>query len=157
MEFDRIIQVLCDGSVDFVVIGGVSALLHGSAAFTFDVDICYSRAAPNLRRIVAALAPHHPKPRGFPGGLPFIWDFAMLRNSTVLTLQTDLGELDLLAEVSGVGSWDDVKDQSVTMDAFERTISVLSLRGLIRAKRAAGRAKDLDALPELESLLEASE
>ena len=76
MEFDRAVQVLIDGEVEFVVIGGVSAILHGSSMVTFDVDICYFRAALNLRRPVAALAPFHPKPRGFPAGLPFTWDQA---------------------------------------------------------------------------------
>jgi hypothetical protein len=124
---------------------------------TFDVDICYSRAASNLRRLVAALAPFHPRPRGFPDALPFIWDATMLCNATVLTLLTDLGEIDLLAEVAGVGTWDDVKARSILVEAFDRTISILDLRSLIQAKRAAGRVKDLAVLPELEGLLEASE
>jgi hypothetical protein len=109
MEFDRAIQILIDAEVQFVVVGGVSAILHGSSMITFDVDICYSRATSNLRRVVAALTPFHPRPRGFPEALPFIWDEAMLRNTTVLTLLTDLGELDLLAEVAGLGGWDEVK------------------------------------------------
>lgn len=82
----------------FVVIGGVCSILHGGSMLTFDVfDICYSKATSNLRHLVAALAPFHPRPRGFPEGLPFVWDDATLRNATVLTLQTDLGEIDLLA------------------------------------------------------------
>ena len=111
----------------------------------------------NLKRLVTALAPFHPRPRGFPDELPFIWDETTLRNATVLTLQTDLGEIDLLAEVAGLGSWDEVKAGSILVEAFERTISILDLPSLIRAKRAAGRQKDLAALPELESLLEATE
>jgi hypothetical protein len=157
MRFETAVHALCDAGVEFVVIGGLSATLHGSASVTLDLDVCYSRATPNLRRIVEALAPFHPRPRGFPEALPFIWDEAMLRNTTVLTLLTDLGEIDLLAEVAGLGSWDDVKARSIEMEAFDRTISILDLPSLIQAKRAAGREKDLAALPELESLLEASE
>jgi hypothetical protein len=157
MQFETAVHALCDAEVDFVVIGGLSANLHGSAQVTLDLDVCYSRANANLKRIVAALAPFHPRPRGFPETLPFIWDDATLRNATVLTLLTDLGEIDLLAEVAGLGSWDDVKAGSVEVEAFERTISILDLPSLILAKRATGRAKDLAALPELESLLEALE
>lgn len=157
MEFERVIQILVDAEVEFVVIGGVCAALHGSALLTFDVDICYSRAGLNLKRIVAALAPFHPGPRGFPEALPFVWDETTLRNTTVLTLQTDLGEIDLLAEVAGLGGWDQVKSRSIPVEAFDRTISVLDLPSLIKSKRAAGRQKDLAALPELESLLEATE
>jgi len=157
MQFETAIRALCDAEAEFIVIGGLSANLHGSAQVTLDLDVCYSRANANLKRIVAALAPFHPRPRGFPEALPFIWDDATLRNATVLTLLTDLGEIDLLAEVAGLGSWDEVKAGSVNVEAFDRTISILDLPSLIKAKRAAGRQKDLAVLPELESLLEASE
>jgi hypothetical protein len=157
MQFERAIQALCDGGVDFVVIGGVAATLHGGATVTYDLDISYSRAPANLVRLAAALAPFHPRPREFPAGLPFLWEPATLRNTSVLTLQTDIGEIDLMAEVTGLGTFSEVKAQSVNVQAFEREITTLDLPGLIRAKRAAGRPKDLAALAELESLLEAGE
>jgi hypothetical protein len=157
MQFEKAVHALCDAEVEFVVIGGLSAILHGSALVTFDLDISYSRSTANLKRLVAALLPFHPRPQGFPAGLPFVWDATTLRNTTVLTLQTDLGEIDLLAEVAGLGTWEGVKAGSIVVEAFDRSISILDLRSLIRAKQAAGREKDLAALPELESLLEASE
>lgn len=157
MKFDQPLRALCDHEVSFVVIGGLSATLHGSAHVTYDLDICYSREAVNLKRLAAALAPFHPRPLGFPADLPFVWDEATLRNSTVLTLTTDMGEIDLLAEVAGIGGWDEVKSRSIVVESFERSISTLDLRSLIQAKRAAGRPKDLMVLPELEGLLEASE
>ena len=95
--------------MDFVIIGGVAATFHGSARVTYDLDICYSRADSNLQRLAAALAPFHPRPRGFPDELPFVWDERTLRNGTVFTLRTDLGEIDLLAEVAGLATNDDVK------------------------------------------------
>ena len=154
MQFRAALHALCDAGVDCVVIGGMSATWHGSARVTLDLDLCYSRVSANLRRLVAALAPFHPRPQGFPSELPFIWDEATLRNATVLTLRTDLGNIDLLAEVAGIGDWEHVKAHSIIVDAFERRIATLDLPALIAAKRAAGRPKDLDALPELESILE---
>jgi hypothetical protein len=154
MQFRRALQGLLDAQVEFVVIGGVSANWHGSARVTVDLDIFYSRVPANLKRLVAALAPFHPRPRGFPAGLPFIWDEATLRNSSVLTLDTDLGEIDLLAEVAGLGGWDEVNARAISVSAFDRSIRTLDLFSLIASKRAAGRPKDLDALPELESILE---
>ena len=65
--------------------------------------------------------------------------------------------IDLLAEVSGVGGFDEVKAHSELVQAFDRSVWTLDLPSLIRAKRAAGREKDLRALPELESLLDAQE
>jgi hypothetical protein len=151
------VQLLSDAGADFVVIGGLSATFHGSARVTLDLAICYSRAPLNLKRLTGALAGLRPRPRDFPEDLPFIWDEATLRSSTVLTLQTDIGNIDLLAEVAGLGTYEDVKANSIIVQVFERSISTLDLPGLIRSKRAAGREKDLATLPELESLLEAGD
>jgi len=123
---------------------------------TFDLDICFSRSSANLQRLAAALAPFHPRPRGFPAGLPFLWDAATLSNGTVFTLDTDIGPIDLLAEVAGVGGYEDVLASSATVEAFERKVRLLDLRGLIRSKKAAGRPKDLADVAALESLLEAT-
>ena len=155
MQFDKAIQALCDAGVEFIVIGGLAATLHGSAHVTFDLDICYSRTPSNLRRLAAALAPFHPRLRDLPPGLPFVWDEVTLQNGTVFTLVTDLGKLDLLAEVAGLGPYREASQRSVNVTVYGRTIRVLDLHGLIEAKRAAGRAKDLQVLPELESLAEA--
>lgn len=157
MQFEKAVQTLCDAGVDFVVIGGLSATLHGSARVTYDLDICYSRTSANLSRLVVALAPFHPRPRDFSAGLPFIWDDATLGNGTMFTLHTDIGAIDLLAEVAGLGAFDEVRRHSIAVEAFDRQIETLDLPALIRAKRAAGREKDLSALAELESLLEAGE
>ncbi|HWF10167.1 MAG TPA: hypothetical protein VG297_16985 [Bryobacteraceae bacterium] len=157
MEFDRSLRALCDHEVNFVVIGGLSAALHGSAHVTYDLAICYSRGEVNLKRLATALAPFHPRPLGFPAELPFVWDEATLRNSTVLTLTTDVGEIDLLAEVAGIGDWEKVRNEAILDEVFDRNFFILDLKSLIQAKRAAGRPKDLAVLPELESLLEAGE
>ena len=129
--------------------------MHGSAHLTNDLDLCYSRTPANLRRLATALAPFHPRPAGFPPELPFVWDDRTLHGVSIFTLDTDLGRIDLLAEVAGLGAWDDVKPGCLRLPAFDREVWTLDLRSLIRAKRAAGRPKDLLVLPELESLLDA--
>ncbi len=157
IQFARAVQALCDGGVEFVVVGGLAGSIHGSARITLDLDICYARTQANLRLLATALAPFHPRPRGLPQGLPFIWDEATLRNGTLFTLQTDIGDIDLLGEVSGLGSYAEVKSGSIEVEAYERRFPVLELKSLIKAKRAAGREKDLSVLPELEALLESQE
>ena len=157
MSIDAAVRALVDADVEFVLIGGWSAIIHGSRYMTDDLDICYSRKPENLRRLARALAPYHPRLRGLPEGLPFIWDESTLRNGTVFTLVTDLGDIDLLGEVSGLGSFEEVKAGSYVAEAFGRQVRTLDLKSLIKAKRAAGRDKDLRVLPELESLLEAEE
>jgi hypothetical protein len=157
MNFDLAIQRLCDAGVEFVVIGGWAAIFHGSAHLTNDLDICYSRDSKNLARLAHALAPYHPRPRGFPDGLTFVWDAKTLSSGTMFTLTTDLGIIDLLAEISGVGDYGEVRAASLEVEAFERRIRALNLQALIQSKRAAGRPKDLLILPELEGLLEAGQ
>ena len=157
MNFIAAVQALVDEGVDFVIIGGWSAILHGSSSVTNDLDICYSRSPDNLKRVVAALTSFHPRLRDLPQNLPFVWDQATLRNAAILTLSTDLGAIDLLAEVNGLGGFEEVKANSILVQAFDREVRTLDLPALIRAKRATGRAKDLKVLPELEGLLEAGE
>jgi hypothetical protein len=157
MNIERAVQALVDAGVEFVLIGGWSGILNGSRFMTDDLDVCYSRKPGNLRLLARALAPYHPRLRGLPDGLPFTWDEATLRNGTVFTMVTDLGDIDLLAEVDGLGPFEDVKAGSDVAEAFGRRVWTLNLESLIKAKRAAGRDKDLLVLPELESLLEAGE
>lgn len=157
MEFERAIRALSAAGVEFVLVGGVAATLHGSASVTYDLDICYARTRLNLLRLASTLAPFRPRPRGCPVDQPFSWDWTTLATSTLLTLRTDLGDINLLGEVAGVGSHDDVRGAAVEVEAFGRRVWTMDLPGLIRAKRAAGRLKDLSIIPELESLLEAGE
>jgi hypothetical protein len=86
--------------------------------------------------------------------LPYIFDESTLLNATNFTFQTDIGDIDLLGEVAGVGNYEAVENESVIMELFDFDVKVLSLNGLIKAKRAAGRPKDLLVLPELEALKE---
>jgi hypothetical protein len=155
MNFARLVQALADAGVEFVIVGGWCAILHGSSYTTLDLDICFSRRKANLQKLVYSLAPFHPRPRGFPAELPFVWEEATLRNGTLFTLSTNLGGVDLLGEVLGIGDFGQVKEVSVLLDAFDRQIWTLDLPALIRAKQAAGRQKDLQVLPELQGLLEA--
>ena len=156
-DFERAIYLLCDTDVDFVIIGGVSASLHGSAYITRDLDIWFERSRSNVKRLADALAAVHPRPAGFPADLPFVFDPAALNNSTILTLETDIGAIDLLGEVAGAGSYAEAKADAVVKEAFGKRVPILNLRRLIASKRAIGRAKDLLLIPELEALLEATQ
>src|SRR5690349_7955498 len=100
-DYARVLRVLTDSAVEFVLIGGVAANLHGSARATFDVDVVYSRARANIIRLVKCLAPFKPYLRGAPPGLPFEFDEATVRNGLNFTLDTQLGEVDVLGEVAG--------------------------------------------------------
>jgi predicted nucleotidyltransferase len=155
MSVERLVSALADADVQFIIIGGVSAIIHGSVHTTNDIHIFYPRHGENVAHLTRALAPFHPRPVDLPAGLPFLWEESTLSNATLLTLQTDVGRIDLLAEVSGLGSFEQVWAESPEVELYGCRVRTLNL--LIAAKRAAGRAKDLRVIPELESLLEAQE
>jgi predicted nucleotidyltransferase len=157
VSLEAAVQALSDAGVEFLIIGGWSAILHGSVQLTKDLDVFFSRRHDNIERVVQALAPYHPRLRDAPADLPFIWDVHTLRNGTIFTLTTDAGAIDLLAEVTGLGSFEEVNAKAVTVEAFGRRVRTLDLKSLIQSKRAAGREKDRIALAELESLLDAEE
>lgn len=140
-----------------VIIGGVAVYAHGSSALTHDLDVCYARDAANLERLAHALKTVQARLRGAPAGLPFSLDALTLRNGLNFTFQTDIGPIDLLGEVAGVGGYDQARAGAILVEFFGYEFPVLSLPSLISAKRAAGRAKDLAVLPELEALLEAQQ
>ena len=134
------------------MVGGLAVIAHGHVRATLDMDVCYARTPENLRKLVAALGPLHPKLRGAPPELPFIWDERTLRNGLNFTLVTDEGDIDLLGEITGLGGYDDVAPRAIDLDLYGARVRLLSLNDLIRAKAAAGRAKDLVDLEALRAL-----
>lgn len=156
VNLKKLIPCLANHQVEFVVIGGVAATVHGSAYVTYDLDICYGRDVENLARMAKALAPYHPRPRDMPDDLPFFWDERTLRRGLNFTLKTDLGDIDLLGDVAGIGDFEQALASSILVQLFGVECAVLSLKALIKAKRAADRPKDHLILPELEALLEAN-
>jgi hypothetical protein len=147
-----ILHQLTAHQVEFIVIGGLAMRVHGSAHITDDLDVCYRRTPDNLKAVAAAFAPLHPYLRGAPAGLPFRFDVPTIQAGLNFTLTTDHGFIDLLGEVSGVGRYDQALARSVEAEMFGLKVRVLSLDGLISAKKAAGRLKDRNHLLELEEL-----
>ena len=153
-DIERLLRALSDAGVSFILVGGVAARAHGSARITQDVDVSYSRSPENLERIVKTLAPFKPYLRGAPRGLPFEWSVPMLKAGLNFTLTTTIGDIDLLGEIAGGGRFEDLLPHSATVRIFGRDILLLNLSWLIHVKRAAGRAKDLEVIAELEALSE---
>ncbi len=152
--FDKLLPALVHHHVDFILIGGVAAVVHGSARVTYDVDLVYSRAPENITNLVAALAPYSPYLRGAPAGLPFAWDERTIRNGLNFTLTSDVGDVDLMGEVLGGGSYGDLLPHTFKVKAFQVSFRCLDLATLIKLKKAAGRPRDLEALAELHALQE---
>ncbi len=153
-EIEKGLRLLAEYQVNCVVVGGVAAWANGSSQATFDVDVCYARDVPNLTRLIRALQSVNATLRGAPKDIPFSLDQETLRRGLNFTFETDIGDIDLLGEVHGVGTYADCLENSEAVEIFGYPFRVISLEKLIDAKRAAGRMKDLMALPELEAILE---
>lgn len=156
IDYQRLLQALSAHAVNFVIVGGVAATIHGSARLTSDLDVVYDRSSENVRRMVASIGPLNPYLRGAPPGLPFRFDAETIRGGLNFTLTTDAGPLDLLGELAGVGPYAAVSDRSIAVMLFGQTYRCIDLETLIRAKAAAGRPKDLEVIAELEAIREES-
>jgi len=151
-DFARLLTVLARANAEFILVGGVAAVAHGAARLTQDVDIVYQRAPANIERIVDALRPFNPYPRGAPPGLPFLWDRQTVERGLNFTLTTQAGDIDLFGHVTGGGTFDDLRPHTLELHLYGVQVLCLDLETLIEVKRAAGRPKDYEAIAELEAI-----
>ena len=144
---------LIEAGVEFVVIGRVAAVAHGSPFLTNDLDICYAPSSRNVERLVRLLRSWNAYPRGGERGLLFDLDARTFSATPILTLNTSEGELDLLDRIADLDGYGSALEDSEEFSAFGVTFRGLGLRALIRAKEATGRDKDLAQLPALRAIL----
>jgi len=153
-DFKALLRALADGGAEFILVGGVAATVHGSSRLTVDVDVVYRRTQDNIERLVLALTSYQPYLRGAPPGLPFRWDAATIKRGLNFTLTTDIGNVNLLGEITGGGGYDSLISATVSIRVFGVECRCLTLDKLIEVKRAAGRPKDFEAIAELEAIRE---
>ncbi len=102
-DFARLLRIMVDAAVEFIIVGGTAATAHGSSRLTLVLDVVYSRHPDNLDRLVTSLQELDPYIRGAPPGLPFKWEAETLARGLNFTLTTSAGDLDLLGEITGGG------------------------------------------------------
>jgi hypothetical protein len=152
LRADEILQRLVTRGVDFVVIGGIAGVLHGSSRATFDLDICFATDRTNLDALGEVLVGLDARLKGVDEKAAFVPDAATLRRVEVLTLDTAAGELDVLAKPSGAPRYDALRRRAERYDLGGFSVLVASLEDLIAMKQAAGRPKDRADVDELETI-----
>lgn len=155
-ELNRLLQRLIEADVDFVIVGGIGGVLHGSSLVTRDLDVCAVLTAENLEKLRATFRDLHPTHRLTTNRLSFLENpepGVALKN---LYLQTDFGPLDLMSSITGVGDYARVAASASEVELFGHQVRVISIEDLIAAKEALGRDKDLLAAKELRAILERS-
>lgn len=153
-DFKSLLRALTDKGVEFILVGGAAATVHGASRITQDLDVVYSRSPENIAKLISALEPLSPYLRGAPPGLPFSWSVRTLQMGLNFTLTTTLGDIDILGEITGGGDFEKLAPHCIEVAPFGIRCACLDLITLIRVKRAAGRPKDLEAIAELEAILE---
>jgi hypothetical protein len=153
----RVLQRLIDARLEFVVIGGIAALVHGSTMVTRDIDICLRFDAVSLRLLSATLRDLHPKHRLSPQRFPLEIREDNWNDFKNLYLETDWGVLDCLGEVAGIGRYEEALAQSVAASLPFGQCRVLTIEALIRAKEAVGRPNDLRTAAELRMIAKKKE
>ena len=153
-ELTDMLLLLAEHNVDFVVVGGYAAVAYGSSLVTQDIDICCDFSPENLLRLQSALGNYHPVHRMTSKRLPLVLTREGCKGLKNLYLDTDIGQLDCLGAVLGVGDFERVKQHSILIEMDGMECRLIGLEALIKAKKAMGRPRDLVAVQELEAIKE---
>lgn len=147
-----LLRRLSGAGVDFVVIGGVAMVLHGSARLTQDLDIVYATDDANLDTLGGLLVELGARLRGIREPVPFVPDGRTLRAVEILTLATDLGPLDLQRAPPGAPPYAELRGRAEAIPVAGLRVLIAALEDLERMKRSAGRARDLEDLETIEAI-----
>jgi predicted nucleotidyltransferase len=154
-NLNHLLKRLLESGIDFVLIGGYAAVLHGSSQVTQDIDICAVITESDLQKLRHALGDLEPKRRMNPGFQPSLADYPPSGQSLEnYYLRTNSGVLDIIRNVDPVGSFERIKSSAVTVQLFGLPCKVISLDDLIAVKKAMRRPKDKATLQELEAIKE---
>ena len=151
--FLKLIERLTKGGVRFVLIGGFAGVVHGCTYVTQDIDICCDFSADNLLALQKALKGLHPVLRMTPQRLKLKLTTESCAKLKNLYLDTDIGQLDCLSFIKGLGNYEDVETLSEIRDIGDGLrIHVLTIDSLIKARKAMNRPRDKEAVLQLEAI-----
>ncbi|MBD0348434.1 MAG: hypothetical protein ICV59_04715 [Thermoleophilia bacterium] len=147
-----VLATLARHRVDFVLIGGMAGIAHGSALPSFDVDVAYERSDENLERLAAALHELDAELRGAPRDLPFRPDAEILRAGMHFTFETPYGSFDIVADPDGAPSYPHLVRAASEAEVAGERVRLVSIDHLIAMKEATGRPKDKAMAAELRAI-----
>ena len=151
-DFLNLLQRLARTGVDFVIVGGYAGVVHGCTYVTQDVDICCDFSPANLLILQEALSGLHPVHHMTPGHKPLELTAAATADFKNLYLDTDIGRLDCLSHIEGIGGYEQVKQASERIGIEGMQLRVLTIDSLIAAKQAMHRPRDREAIRQLEAI-----
>jgi hypothetical protein len=147
-----LLDALTSHRVDFVVIGGIAAITHGAARVTQDLDITYATDEANLKALGDTLVELKARLRGVEEDVPFVADERTLKRTTILTLDTTAGPLDLLTQPPGAPSYEQLRRDATRVTLDSTSFLIASIDHLVAMKVEAGRPRDLGDIDELNAI-----
>jgi hypothetical protein len=138
--------------VDFVIVGGIATVLHGSERNTFDLDVCPAQDQENLDALGRTLIELEAKLRGIEEDIPFVPDRRSLAGTQILTLDTTLGPLDILTRPDGSPPYKALRSRALRVNVGATAVLVASIEDLLAMKRSADRPKDREDVERLQAL-----
>lgn len=149
----ELIRLLCDAEFEFIIIGGVAAVVHGSATFTVDLDVTAPFDLENMAKLARALKAHNARHALTPDRRPLVLEPKRLSRFQNLYIETDLGRLDILGPTT-VGVFPTLRSNALETTLGGQACLVMGIDDLIRVKEKAGRAKDRQVAIELKAIRE---
>ncbi len=150
----NLLKILTESDIDFVIIGGFAAMIYGSSQVTQDIDLCIAMNPENIEKFRKTLGPYHPVHRMTPQKLSFLKHPEELKGIKNLYVKTDLGVLDILGELPGVGSYSEIASRAIDTEFLGHKVKLVSIDDLIKSKKIVGRPKDHATVLELNVIRE---
>jgi len=155
LDPERLLRVLAEKGVRFVLIGALAARLHGFPRLTADADITPAKDPDNLERLARALRALDARvyTEQIPEGLAFDCSPQMLGRADIWNLITAAGRLDIAFKPSGTEGYDDLARHAEHFTIYGGELLAARLEDIIRSKEAANRPKDRQDLAVLREML----
>ncbi len=152
-DLKKLLKTLLENEVDFVLIGGFAAVVHGSTLVTQDLDICAATTNEQVKKLRLALKEYNPKHRMNPKFKPSFLDYPDdFKRTNNIYLETDLGILDILSATQPAGDFTLIKKNAIGVPLYGYLCKVISLDDLIKVKDKMKRPKDLQVVEELKQI-----
>ncbi len=146
----ELIKHMAKAKVGFVIVGGFAGVVHGCSYVTQDVDVCCDFSTDNLLRLQRAISDFHPIHRMTPNKQKLELTESNCSVFKNFYLDTDIGQLNCISFVDGVGDYQQVKQNSNLIEVEGVQLCVLSIDALVEAKKAMNRPHDREAIKQLE-------
>jgi predicted nucleotidyltransferase len=154
-DLKKLLKVLLENDVDFVLIGGFAAVVHGSTSVTQDIDICAAITEEQISKLRNILKEYNPWHRmDLDKQLSFLEHPKSVEGVKNIYLQTDLGVLDILSETQPAGDFKTIKKHSIEVPLYGHNCRVISINDLLKVKETMKRPKDLQVAEELKKIID---